>query len=542
MAWKVLLLVFLAVPAFAIPPPVNDVFSALKDGPKRYKPIPGLLEPGPIIIRGNDIAQESPEPEQSAECVICEFAMSELKSLIGQNSTQDEIKVALNKVCSLLPSSISKECASFVNTYEEEVLKILSQELNPDMVCTSLGLCSGVKQAVLVKDAAGGGPYCALCEFVMEKLDNELKDNATEQEIEEALSKVCGYLPSSIRSECDALVKEYGPMIIQLLVQELDPSVICKELGLCTQKRQTEGLEEAPQLNSVTCEVCTVVMSYLDDTLKENATEEEIKEALDKVCSYLPSSIKSECTALVDEYSDAIINAIVSGLQPEMVCAEIGLCTGKNLEAQESKTECKFCVGLLTEVFKNNATAEQALQSLKRVCALIPDSPYRTQCDKLATVGERIFNLLMLLGPQKACELIKVCPASNLLQEMRKPFDMVSSVIASTSLDRISSIMTVKGNISCKVCIAVIDGFKEIAAENRTQCTAFIDDNLPKLFKLIENLNSKQICQDIGACPKLSFKFTDIRCHLGAVYRCSSRAAAKRCDSLSYCKKYVWNE
>ena len=46
--------------------------------------------------------------------------------------------------------------------------------------------------------------------------------------------------------------------------------------------------------NPVTCEVCEYAMNYLDGILTENATEQEVKAALDKMCGYLPDSVKEQ--------------------------------------------------------------------------------------------------------------------------------------------------------------------------------------------------------------------------------------------------------
>ena len=42
-------------------------------------------------------------------CVICELVMKELESMLDSNTTATEIQAALDKVCSLLPSSITKD-------------------------------------------------------------------------------------------------------------------------------------------------------------------------------------------------------------------------------------------------------------------------------------------------------------------------------------------------------------------------------------------------------------------------------------------------
>ena len=51
-------------------------------------------------------------------------------------------------------------------------------------------------------------------------------------EIEEALDKVCSYLPSDYKQECQDLVNQYTPEIIELL-ETLKPSQICQALKLC---------------------------------------------------------------------------------------------------------------------------------------------------------------------------------------------------------------------------------------------------------------------------------------------------------------------
>ena len=46
--------------------------------------------------------------------------------------------------------------------------------------------------------------------------------------------------------------------------------------------------------NPVTCKVCEYAMQYLDSILSNNATEAEVKAALDSLCGHLPESIRAE--------------------------------------------------------------------------------------------------------------------------------------------------------------------------------------------------------------------------------------------------------
>ena len=42
------------------------------------------------------------------------------------------------------------------------------------------------------------------------------------------------------------------------------------------------------------CEICQYAMGYLNSMLKENSTQQEIKQALDALCGYLPSQYKEQ--------------------------------------------------------------------------------------------------------------------------------------------------------------------------------------------------------------------------------------------------------
>lgn len=83
-------------------------------------------------------------------------------------------------------------------------------------------------------------------------IDGILEKNSTESQIEEAVRKVCSFLPDSVQTEvrswgnfcllsatasyltstflrqqCDQLVQQYEPLLIQLLLQMMDPDFVC---------------------------------------------------------------------------------------------------------------------------------------------------------------------------------------------------------------------------------------------------------------------------------------------------------------------------
>ena len=117
-------------------------------------------------------------------------------------------------------------------------------------------------------------------------------------EIIDTVEKVCKLLPKPVERECDNLVNTYGGAIIHLLVQEVQPSVICGVLGLCasgdslcklfftilscTLPRTGSNAEQSLSLLDMmllkplkpdNCLLCEFVMSYVQSTLSKNATE-----------------------------------------------------------------------------------------------------------------------------------------------------------------------------------------------------------------------------------------------------------------------------
>ena len=50
---------------------------------------------------------------------------------------------------------------------------------------------------------------------------------------------------------------------------------------------------------AITCEFCEYAITFLDNQLKKDRTEEQIKAALEKLCSYLPSSVSGQVSVVL---------------------------------------------------------------------------------------------------------------------------------------------------------------------------------------------------------------------------------------------------
>ncbi|XP_017319186.1 prosaposin [Ictalurus punctatus] len=181
-------------------------------------------------------AKKMVRARESPQCAICEFVMKELESIIQDQKSEEQVVQAVEKVCNLLPSTLSAQCKDLIETYGQAIIELLLQEASPKAVCGILGLCRDASRAfipVLEKAEFEAGGFCDVCKMAVRYIDGILEQNATEAQIEDAVKKVCNFLPDEFKTQCDQLIEQYEPLIVQLLLQALDPEFVCMKLGAC---------------------------------------------------------------------------------------------------------------------------------------------------------------------------------------------------------------------------------------------------------------------------------------------------------------------
>uniref|UniRef100_A0A2K5RIA9 Prosaposin n=1 Tax=Cebus imitator TaxID=2715852 RepID=A0A2K5RIA9_CEBIM len=189
----------------------------------------------PALELVEPIKKQEVPAESDVYCEVCEFLVKEVTKLIDNNKTEKEILNAFDKMCAKLPKSLSEECQEVVNTYGSSILSILMEEVSPEVVCSMLHLCSGTRLPALtvhVTQPKDGG-FCEVCKKLVGYLDRNLEKNSTKEEILAALEKGCSFLPDPYQKQCDQFVAEYEPVLIEILVEVMDPSFVCLKIGAC---------------------------------------------------------------------------------------------------------------------------------------------------------------------------------------------------------------------------------------------------------------------------------------------------------------------
>ncbi|XP_048194929.1 prosaposin isoform X2 [Perognathus longimembris pacificus] len=221
-----------------------------KVAPENVLPALELVEP---------VEEELIQAQAGVFCKACEFIVKQMDKLVDNNHTEEEILNSLNVVCSLLPATVSSMCHEIVDTYGPAALSILEHEIEPEVVCQELSLCSSDKEQmgkigrlglrqppVLPKLSAlparvtplKKGGFCEVCKKLVSYLEHNLEKNSTKEEILAALEKGCSFLPDPYKNQCDEFVTEYEPVLVEILVEVMDPSFVCTKVGACPSARK----------------------------------------------------------------------------------------------------------------------------------------------------------------------------------------------------------------------------------------------------------------------------------------------------------------
>ncbi|KAM9282240.1 prosaposin-like [Cariama cristata] len=171
-------------------------------------------------------------------CEMCQFAVKAAESLLENNVTEEQLVNDIEKVCYMLPHGVIGQCKDFVDSYGKAVVIMLLEATDPVAICTMLRCCprSGDTHrgtAALEQLAVGAGAFCNVCQIIITYFDNELLKNETLAELGDMLEKGCDLLPVPLTSKCEALVVQYEPAAVRLLVQMMDPTFVCTKIRAC---------------------------------------------------------------------------------------------------------------------------------------------------------------------------------------------------------------------------------------------------------------------------------------------------------------------
>ncbi|XP_043511576.1 prosaposin [Frieseomelitta varia] len=581
-------------------------------------------------------------------CMLCKQLVGHLKDLLVANTTETEFKEVLKGLCKQT-KSFSTECLAIVDEYYPQIYEYLTKTLNSDLVCQISGMCLSSGKALqsdpiwplVPKNVAEVGmrifqgankniepdnneqpskteieamqlpierlvPFpmsegsldikgtekCALCEYILHFIQETITNPDTEDKVKEALGKVCKKLPESIADQCTQFVDLYGDAVVAILAQEIDPSQVCPMLHLCPNEKLMELWQSIPtkymleeKKDKPTCPLCLLAMSQIYEAIKNNRTEKNIENQLDKLCVHLPHSLVEECTDLVKGYSKEIIELLLADLTPQEVCVYIKLCdasknsgpsdefiTDKDGEILTNEIPndpvsseisenvggspycviCEFAMHYVDKVLANEKEKHKVEKAVHDVCNHLPKSVSRDCNDFVNKYAATVIDVITKdVSPKQVCTMLAFC--SVFIQEVKASVEecaMCKSIIS--VVDEIVDHQDVDNSIR-KI---VPEVCKYLPSDTHHKCITLVSSYGESIINLVKQREpSYNICGKMALCAsndyssvsletsriKRSYEKNRIKhCTWGPVYWCSSNETARECKAVEHCKENVW--
>jgi saposin len=536
-------------------------------------PTPHLVGSNPtaLLDHQSSLPEEIQLPKwQEDACAMCEFAMTEVFGALNDTSDREMVKNVLDSVCYRLPDSLQNECVKMVAEYSDQIIDIIVHSSTPDQVCSMLQMCQRSIRAV-------GDEECEICKMAMTKLEDMIADKDNEEQIKEALEKVCDYLPASYSAKCTKYVDEYGNMIIDMIAHDLTPDQICAQLGLC------QNEIPPPSKSDQQCALCEFAMTTLEKMLGDRKNEEAVRDALDQLCGYLPKTVSAQCAEYVNTYSVMIIDMIAHDLPPAQVCSSLGLCEGQGenenvLTAYKDPAQtdvendgpmctlCEYSIGELDQFITDPHNEEEVKQALDKVCYQL-SAPVKKECLRMVTAytDELIDMIVSDYTPEEICAEIRMCSPKTIITK---------NDIAANELPPLdgSALSELSSSFSpyCIICEFVMHFVEKQLITPRTmdmgkraiqmacsympesvaeQCEDFVEEYGDEIIKLVieAELDPKEVCTALTLCGFVKSDDTAVsvggrRCAWGPAYWCKTPFHAAQCGTTAHCQETEWNK
>ncbi|KAK8771439.1 hypothetical protein V5799_025317 [Amblyomma americanum] len=456
--------------------------------------------------------------KDSPDCDYCKLTVEFFYDELKKKETEEEIKRVVEKFCQLFPAASKDKCISTINSYVDMVISLILQEFTPEQICQELKFCaSTVVSAPVVPPKKVSDDKCDLCMVVVKFVYDQIKDEKTEERVKQALDQVCSLLPDSLQQKCVNMVNTYYDMLVNLLLQELVPEQVCQELGLCSSAVVSAPVVPPKKVSDDKCDLCMVVVKFVYDQIKDEKTEERVKQALDQVCSLLPDSLQQKCVNMVNTYYDMLVNLLLQELVPEQVCQELGLCSsapGKPMETKlptsANDEECPVCeimVKLIYNELKDQKTEQEIKDVLDKVCSWMPPSLEQRCINTVNTYFDLFVTLITQgLSPEQVCQQIGLCPTgkeSKLPPHIGVPPKKASDeqcdickVIVQFVYNELKDKKTEEEvkQLLDRVCSLLPDSLQQT-------CIDTVNTYYDQLVDLIvKGFTPEQVCQELGLC------------------------------------------
>uniref|UniRef100_A0A0X3PV17 Proactivator polypeptide n=1 Tax=Schistocephalus solidus TaxID=70667 RepID=A0A0X3PV17_SCHSO len=520
------------------------------------------------------------------------------------------LKAAL---CTRIPLKVVDLCKNAINAYTGIIVDLVSAELDPPVVCALFGLCqpetkladkqqsencsesqtfswihrpagrgfakfhSRLSKLPIINSPIQATPACTDCVNVFSRI----RDRATDPKFDEMLKnlvkeKLCSAFgifenicKATVSKEVDAMINDASKTNITELcvlfeqcegklsvgLQDFMQAVVEKQLSQQLSGRildPSPGAKKSQTYNPefpVICEFCETLVKKILDLTVNNLTEETVIIALQQVCELFPTEQKLRCRSIIEQYGQLIIEGIISGTAPKIVCMSIGLCnslaTSKvsfapifvpSTPLSRFGDTCELCQMVVQYVYNqisDNATEAEIEEHLKHVCNHV--GPLKEQCEHLIeTYSKTLIKFLVeRVPPRQVCQEIYLCPEAR--QKPKANFGD-SCMLCELVTNYLESELT--NNKTVDEMKTLVKKLCKFIPSYKLQCEDLVDSWTGDILKwLASGLPPREICVKLGLCP--SKKLLTALCAGGPVAWCRDATTAKLCSATTFCNNLL---
>jgi len=343
---------------------------------------------------------------------------------------------------------------------------------------------------------------CDICQTLVTKIEEALKDKQTEEEIAKLISGYCTIFGEKVEPFCQAIATQYVPIIMQFLENKMEKLEICQKIGFCDEA----SLTLLPKYVAVTkggCEMCTTVVTKIEELLKNGAVEKEIAAAISLLCKNFPFPVSTLCGVIVNKYVPTIIEWIESGVEKAEICKKLGFCDVASAtlinNAPVTKGGCEMCTTVVTkieELLKNGAVEKEIAAAISLLCKNFP-FPVSTLCGVI--VNKYVPTIIEWIesGVEKAeiCKKLGFCDMT-----LEKPDNGISCTMCKTVVGQVEHLL-LDQKVESEIIEALTKLCKKFPSPYDNLCINFVQTYTVQIMQLIEQgVEKAEICKKLGYC------------------------------------------
>jgi len=510
------------------------------------------------VWHGLDLPQDT-----DGVCQLCKDVIAEAHRALASGKTERDIEVIFDNACQLIPlPEVEQTCEQIGAQYIPEVLQLLASNMEPQEICAAIMLCNSVdvdrqlhqaqledwqrpSTEVVQVVPSYGEPDPGDCDDCKNYLGDmrHLVTKYGKQELQQRLLGICAQL-GSVSDGCSALVEVNIDVIYDWIVNEMDIDGLCDLFGMCENVAQVLRAHTG----DVECDMCVVVMNYVQSELTANTTETEFREILESLCTQA-GSYASECRSLVDTYAVGMYEWLINNFQPKQVCEMLGLCGAGHMSAPlwttldvhrgeqpvrmnwagddemhhpnpleqsgvqvsvmgesgrvrsgETCVLCQFTLHFVQQQLNDEANRQTIEQIVKGVCEYLPKDLAEQCRDYVDAYGDQVIALIEAeIDPSTICPELGLCPG-RALAPLAVHLRDVPCVMCEYVMVQLKELLGDHTNQD-----AVKKALEQVCSlmpgSLEKQCDRLVEENAVEIMELVAmGIKPEQMCKKLGLC------------------------------------------